>query len=349
MALFKRHRFKQRSNPPTVLQLRFLEQLSYLLENGYSLLRALEILAWEKTYKTISMSIQHQLKTGKYIDEALLELHFHHSISSYLYFVRLHGDLAKHINACAKMFARKQTYEKTFKRAIRYPLFLSIFFGILFICIKQFVLPSFETMLSSQGSSSTIVQTILKIINISFFLGGSFVLCISILTFAWKWKKKTLSIHSRIQFYKRIPFFRSYVRLKTSHQLATHMATLFQSGLTMKEMLLYLQKQTKLPIISHYALHIQHQLHAGIQFSEIFSTLDFIESHLGQIFQKNKDQQTIEKDLNMYAVIVTEEMHRKSMQFITFIQPLFFGFIALFIISMYIALMWPMFQMIQTI
>lgn len=328
--------------------MRFLKQLAYLLTNGYSLIRALEVLSWEKSYQATAQSLQSLLKSGKHIDTALQQLQFDHSISSYLYFVRLHGDLSTHISSCAKMFERKQIYEKSFKRAIRYPLFLTMFFGVLFICIKQFVLPSFETMLSSNESSSA-AHVILQIINGSFLIAGVVIATVCILFLFWQVKKKTMSIAIRMNFYKKIPFYRAYVRLSTSHQLATHMATLFQSGLTIKETLTYLQKQTKLPILSYYAMHLQNNLQAGVQLAEIFENLYFIETHLGQIFQTNKDQQSLEKDLTMYAEIVTEELHRKFMQFITIIQPVFFCVIALFIISMYIALMWPMFQMIQTI
>lgn len=337
-----------KKTPSAELQLRFLQQLSYLLANGYPLLRALEVLTWEKSFQSIALAIQTTLKSGKYIDEAFDEQSFDPSISSYLYFVRLHGDLSNHITSCANMFKRKQAYEKSFKRAVRYPLFLCSFFGVLFICIKQFVLPSFDTMLQSNGSS-TAAHIILKSIDVAFLIGGVCIGLIILFLLFWKIKQKTLPIASRIRMYQKLPFYRGYVKLNTSHQLATHMSTLFQSGLTIKEVLHYLQQQKKLPILSYYADHIQNNLHAGVRLSDILEGLYFIDIHLGHIFHQNKELQSLEKDLFMYAKLVTEELHRKSLQLITLIQPIFFGLIAIFIISMYIALMLPMFQMIQTI
>ncbi len=349
MDLFKKIKSIRSPTFSAQLQLRFLEQLTYLLRNGYSLLRALEVMKWEKVYKPIASSMQQSLKEGKFIDEALTALSFHHAITSYLYFVRLHGDLPNHLAACATMFARKQTYEQAFKRTVRYPLFLSAFFLILFMAIKQFILPSFETMLRSQGASMNIAHTILHYMNASFVIGGILLIAVISFTFIWKWKNKHLSTPLRIQLYQKIPFYRSYVKLRTSHQLATHMATLFQSGLTIKEILEYLQQQQKLPIISHYAAELQRQLHAGFHLTDIFSHLYFIEPYLSQIFQHHKDQQSIAKDLAVYAKLVTEELHRKSMQLISFIQPLFFIVIAVLIICIYLAIMWPMFDMIQSI
>lgn len=337
-----------KSPPSADLQLRFLEQLSYLLTQGYPLLRALEVLTWENTFQPIASAIQSTLKSGKYIDEAFDEQSFDSSISSYLFFVRLHGDLALHITSCASMYKRKQTYEKSFKRAIRYPLFLCSFFGVLFFCIKQLVLPSFHEMLQANGASS-VAHTILQSIDIAFWIGGVSIAAFILLALFWKVKQKTIPVASRIRIYQRIPFYRSYVRLNTSHQLATHMSTLFQSGLTIQEVLRYLQQQKKLPILSYYASHIQKTLLAGTHITKALDESYFIDTHLGQIFRQNKDLQSLEKDLLMYAKIVTEELHRKSMQLITLIQPLFFGVIAIFIISMYVALMLPMFQMIQTI
>lgn len=336
-----------KSPPTTELQLRFLEQLSYLLTHGYPLLRALEVLSWEKNFQPIALAMQTTLKSGKYIDEAFDDQSFDSSISSYLYFVRLHGDLSTHITSCANMYKRKQTYEKSFKRAIRYPLFLCSFFGILFICIKQFVLPSFDEMLQANGSS-TAAHLILQSIDILFWIGGVSISLIILLILFWKTKQKAIPVVARIRMYQKLPFYRAYVRLNTSHQLATHMSTLFQSGLTIQEVLMYLQQQKKLPILSYYAAHIQKTLHAGTHITEALDELYFIDTHLSQIFRQNKELQSLEKDLFMYAKIVTEELHRKSMQIITLIQPIFFGVIAIFIISMYIALMLPMFQMIQT-
>lgn len=331
------------------VQLRFLKRLVYLLENGYSLLEALEIIEWDKKLTSISISIAKLLKHGIPIDQALEVAKFHPDITSYLYFVRSVGDLESNIQKCVTLYEHRLNYLRKFKQTIRYPLMLFIFFFILLFFLKYTVLPSFyDIFKSSEESSSTLLISIMLIDYVSqtiFFL-TIFIGCITIL---WHFFKPKIKIETKLKIYKAIPFYRYYIKTHTSLLFATHLSTLLKTGMPIKEILHVLATQNKLQILSYYANKMITELSRGMYVTNLLTKMTFIDTQLSSIFQKNVDSDALGRDLIAYADYLTEDLHQKIMKFITLIQPLFFLILASFIIFIYVTLMWPMFQLIKTI
>lgn len=110
-----------------------------------------------------------------------------------------------------------------------------------------------------------------------------------------------------------------------------------------------LSAQNRLPILSHYAKQMIDELSKGMHITHLLTQLDFLDKQLSNIFQKNTDVGELQKDLTMFADFLTEELSRKIKKSITMMQPVFFIILAGFIITIYIMLMWPMFQLIKTI
>src|SRR5690625_6991734 len=74
----------------------------------------------------------------------------------------------------------------------------------------------------------------------------------------------------------------------------------------------------------------------------------FFDRQLASIFEENVENEALAKDLAIYAELTTEELQRRVIQMLTLIQPLFFHLLACFVVFIYITLLWPKFQLIQT-
>lgn len=331
------------------IQLRFLQRLQRLLNNGYPLLAALEIIKWDKQLINVSTQIIYSLRNGDAIDEAFEIAKFDDTIIAYLYFVRANGDIETSIGKCIDMYEHRIKYLNKLKEMTRYPLILLSIFTLLLFFIKRSVLPSFLELFQSGSEASSTVE--LSIIIIEFL--GILVIAISILaviTFiVWQFNKRKVSIAKQIKLYNYIPIYRNYLSLQTSFLFATHLSTLLKTGMSIKDILENMSKQKKLPIIAYYSSLMTTELSKGLYVENLLSQLTFLEKQLAIIFQKNTDISALEKDLTVYADLLTEELHRKVMKAITFIQPAFFIIIAAFIVFIYLMLMWPMFQLIKTI
>ena len=339
-------RRKMLANP---LQLRFLHLLHRLLTNGYPLLDAIETVKWNKELEKPATRILTCLKDGMSIDEAFDQAKFHPLITSYLYFVKGNGDLEGSIKKCAAMYEYRIKNTNKFQQAARYPLILLFIFSLLLYFIKQSVLPSFQDIFQASMSASSTVQVSIILIEMLTTITFVLIFVLGILLFVWLLTKGKLPIEKQLNVYRTIPLYRSFLKLQTSFYFATHFSSLLKTGMSFKEILDHMTRQKKLPIISYYAQQMTSELSRGVHIASLLTVFTFLEGQLTTIFSKNADAQALEKDLSIYAELLMEEIQRKIVKIITFVQPVFFTILAGFIIFIYITLMWPMFQLIKTI
>ncbi|TMN20956.1 type II secretion system F family protein [Lentibacillus cibarius] len=353
MDLFRIKRFglsaAKRKAPSKELQLRFLHRLARLLKNGYALIRALEIIQWDKQLKLLATSVISSLKSGSPFDEALEYARFSPVVTSYLYLVRNNGDMVTNLEKCITMFEQRFVYMKKFQETARYPLILLIVFTFLLYFIKQSILPTFLDFF--QGAPETVSTFMLAITLIDtigyFFIGFLFILGLGFVI--WHLNKSKIDIDKQIRLYTLIPIYRQYKQMQISFLFAIHISSLLKSGLSIREVLINMSKQKKQPILAHYASLLTNELSHGIYVTNLLANLPLIDKQLSIIFQKHSDVQALEKDLTVYSELQTEETHRKIMKTITYIQPIFFVILGGMIVTIYISLMWPMFQLIKTI
>lgn len=329
-------------------QLMFLKRLHRLIENGYPLIEALEVMKWDQNLIEKSEQLMESLKEGYLIDAAFEKAGFHPTIVAYLYFIRINGDVMVSLAKCIDMFEHRITYIKKFKNVIRYPIILFFIFIFLLIFLKRTILPSFNELFQSAGSDSTVFYSILflDIVSTIFFI---IVIGIAVCLLFWHFYKRTMPIERQIILYEKIPIYRTFLKMQTSYYFATHFSMFLKTGMPLKDVLTHISGQEKMPILSHYANLMMMQLQNGIYIDNLLPNLFFIEPQIAVIFQKNNNTAALEKDLSMFADFLAENLERKVLRIITLIQPVFFVMLACFIIFIYFTLMWPMFQLIQTV
>ncbi|TFJ93683.1 competence type IV pilus assembly protein ComGB [Lentibacillus salicampi] len=337
------------SAPKKELQLRFLRRLSRLLNNGYPIIEALDIIQWDSQLKPMASSVKSSLKSGRHFDEALEHIRFNQTVTAYLYFVRNNGDLQSSVEKCITMFEQRLLYTKKFQETVRYPAILLVVFAVLLYFVKQSILPSFIDLFQNSAETASTVMLTMGLIDfaVQFIMILGLIFGIGFLI--WRLNEKKLSIDKRIRFYSMLPVYRKYKKMETSFLFAAHLSSLLTTGLSIKEILMNMSNQKKQPILAYYASLLTAELSKGIYVTHLLATLPLMDQQISHIFQKNADTEALEKDLSIYAEIQTEEIHRKIMKAIHYIQPVFFSVLAALIIFIYVALMWPMFQLIETI
>ncbi|WP_042145913.1 competence type IV pilus assembly protein ComGB [Paucisalibacillus sp. EB02] len=348
MVLYQKLRMnvtKQKIKPS--MQLNLLKRLSRSLENGYTLLTALETLTWDRNLEEISNKIIHLLKSGQTLDQALDELAFHPIITTYLYFAKEFGDLETSIIKCVELYERRLEYAKKFTQIIRYPFVLVAIFSFVFFFIQHSVLPNLLTLFQQNDSNG--IPIAITIISLAYY--GFILLLIAcvLVRLLWKYVKVRIPIDLQIKLLSVIPIYRSYLRLNTSFQFSTHFGSLLKTGLSIKDVLAILSKQQKLPIVAHYATTLMSGLNQGHHVSILMKQFTFINTQLASIFQKNSNTESLEKDLSTYSTIITDELNQKIMKAITYIQPIFFILLGIIIILIYLSLLLPIYEIIQTL
>lgn len=342
-------RISSRQSLQATYQLRFLNYLYRLLEAGYSFVEALEMVKWDQKLRQPADKIMDVLQSGKHVDEAFKEAAFHPSITSFLYLARFDGDVPNQIKKCMQMFEQRTKQLQKFKQVIRYPIILCLLFVILLFFLKTSVLPSFTEIFQASPESASSILIAMNIIDLMTTFCIFFVLFSILLTIGWKFYKHHFDIDRQLAILQRIPILKHFLRLQTSYYLASHMSMFLKAGLSMKNILEHLNEQRKLPIVRYYASLMLMRLLTGQRLESLLYDLPFVDKQLAEVVYKSTNVQTMEKDLDMYAAFVTEEIEQKTMKLITYIQPAVFTLLAGMIVFIYLTLMWPMFQLIQTV
>jgi competence protein ComGB len=323
--------------------------MNRLLSSGYPLLETLQVLQWDKRLATPAETISQAFKNGKTIDASFLQANFHHTIVAYLSFVKSNGDLEGSIEKCLTMFKSRVKYRNKFMQTARYPLILLFIFLLLLHVIQLFVLPSFVDLFQTNSQMSSSLMFSIFIIDFLFQAGLLIILLLLISLLGWRLMRHKLSIETQMKIIQSLPVYRKIVRLQTSFHFAVHFSTLLKTGMPYKEIIEHMARQKQLPILSHYAFLIKKELTRGIPIASLLTQFSLLENQLTSIFSHNQNSDALEKDLSIYAELLTEEIERKIMKTITYVQPVFFAILAGFIMFIYITLMWPMFQLLQTI
>lgn len=350
MALFQRLHMKNLNRYlNSSIQLSFLKRLTRALSNGYTLLAALETLKWDNRLRPVANEAINLLKNGKTIDYVFEKLKFHPIISTYMYFAKEYGDLEESILKCVEIYEKRLEYTKRFTQVIRYPLLLIVIFSILFFFIQYSVLPNLLTLLQQNNPDDPFINYFITLSSVIYYACLALVFCLLIIRWVWHVMKDKIPIEKQLHFILAIPFYRSYVKLNTSFLFSTHMSSLLKTGLSIKDVLAVLARQQKLPILTHYADFLTNGLKSGYPIYVLIHQLELINPQLASIFQKNTDANTLEKDLTIYAIYLTDELNQKIQKAITYVQPIVFIGLGLIIILIYMSLMLPMYQFIETL
>lgn len=330
-------------------QLQFLQRLHRLLNNGYPLIEALNMMKLDSDMEDYATTIKTNLIKGLPIDQAFEKARFDSTITSYLYFVRMNGDLETSLKKCINMFEQRLTNLNKFLRVIRYPIILMLIFVILLILIKQTIMPTFLDLFATHDEASSTVVYFILVIDFLSLLFIIMSILFLIFTFLWQVVKKRFTIEKQLQLYNRIPFLKSFLTIQTTFFFATHMSMLLKTGMPIKDILRNMAEQTKLPIIAYYSKLMKEELTNGNHYITLLKQLPFLEKQFANLFQKNNDKQQLERDLSSYATMLAEKIEQQIMKIITIIQPVFFIVLGCFIILVYGTLMWPMLQLIKSI
>ncbi|UOQ47463.1 type II secretion system F family protein [Gracilibacillus caseinilyticus] len=338
--------FKRHETLSLQIQYQLLHRLELLFRHGYMLNDALDVLLWEKQMVQPARTIKRQLELGQSFVTALSRAHFHDDIVRFLETAIEHGNLADGLTQCCNLLQQRMNFTKKLRSLTRYPLFLFIFFFILLHLLKTSIFPALLQLL--QTSQNGVFQQAIAVINIIYY-GIITLSVILLLLFLFRFSfQRSITLETKIAVIQKIPIYFRYKRMQTTYLLITHLSSLLKSGLTMKECLEIIKHNQKEDIVHYYATHISSHLANGYQYSTILPHCKLLEPQLDRIMTKERNQDQLQKEFSLYAEHLIAAMERFIKSWLSFLQPLLLSILALFIVFVYLSLMLPMFDYIQT-
>ncbi|WJE51700.1 competence type IV pilus assembly protein ComGB [Bacillus cereus] len=333
-------------------QVLLLRRLGELLEKGYPLLQALEFLQFQLS-STKRLQLQHiigELKNGQSLHDAFHQMMFHPDILSYLFYAQQHGDVSFALKQGSILLHRKDKPQKDMMKVLRYPIFLSLFLLGILAVFNLVLLPQFETLYSSlRATSASFTDQIMSFIQMLPYIIGGFFLVIAFGVCVYVFYLRKLPPIQRVSIMVRIPLIKTFLILTNSHYFSVQLSGLLQGGLSVLEALTLMIEQKHHLFFQCEATRIEELLIAGEQLDSIILKSSYYERELSYVIAHGQANGNLATELGDYSELTIEKMEGKIQRILVIIQPLLFTCIGIIVVLMYLAMIMPMFQMMNSI
>lgn len=338
----------KRSNWKGIEQAQFLIKLGELLENGYPLSHAIKFLQLQESKKkaaALNEALQ-RLREGNPLHTVLAFMNFHPQLISYIFYGENHGNLKHALKEGGGYWLKRTEDLERIKKLLIYPVFLFLFVANVFYVLQKMLLPKFQVLFQSMDVEQSIFLTVVLAVSrllpwIPVILGCFLVVALCLRRY---WLSKVCPLKRRKILHK-IPFLGRFLKLYDTHFFSSQLSGLLSGGLSINESI-RLFSESNQPFYQKLCFLIKKELTEGKALEDIFKGFPFFEKHLSIIIANGQKYGTLDSELFHYSRYVLTKIEEKTSAAIRIIQPVLFSVVGLLIVSIYLAVLMPMFSLL---
>lgn len=333
-------------------QASFLKRTGELLARGYPIAEAIESISLHlPSYRKEELNdCLIELRKGLAFHDILENLGFHKDLIGYVYFAEQHGSFAEALLEGSGLALIKDKDVRKLLKLLQYPMLLIFITGILFIFVENTLLPRFTILFKSMGLEANFFTKVIYLFGQYFpvaiicllafllFLAGYYFLIF----------QKISILQQRSQLV-RIPIAGRILKLLFTHYFSVQLSFLLSGGISVSEALILFENNLKQPFYSQLGKEIKLKLVSGEKLETILSTFPFFEKELSVIVKHGQENGKLEQELLFFSQHCVANIEEKLEGSSKFIQPILYLFIAFLVVSMYLAILLPMFHLMDGI
>lgn len=328
----------------------FLARLSILLNEGYTFYDAIYLLLPHHLieYEAMLNEIEGDFRGGLSATEILQRLGYSKSVLLPVVIAEKEGSLAKSLTALADRLDKKERAKKKVQTLLAYPAVLFVFMTALLIVFRSFFLPNMKNLIQSRPSTDTSFLTLLPTIVAKLpdiIIGFSILLLLLFVAGLFYYRK--LSALKRIHFFTRIPIAGNLFLMSKTRLFASEIGSLLDSGFALQDGLAILMEQELDSVLGEIATTVQEQVKYGEPFHLAVSMTDGLTKQLQSFAEHGENSGHLSKELLIYSEHLDDEMNRRMEKGLALIQPLLFSLVAICILAAYLALILPIYGMLD--
>lgn len=329
----------------------FVKRLNILLRHGFTLSVSLTFLFEQVELKssTLKQDLYASVKKGFGCSEIFAILKFPKSIIMLVYFSEIFGDLTLYLNNVEDFLLRNYKIKQNFYKTVQYPLVLLSFFIIMIMILNYTIIPEFKSLYLNMGVELSVLQIILTSIIFNLPLILLLIVIISLIVILSICYYRSCSVAKKIQFIRKLPILRKlFIRYKT-FRLATEFSLFYKNGISLQSIVEIYANQESDPYLNYLSNIINLGLQKGINLSDVLKETGCFEPGLIKFIKAGEKEGKLEIELKLYSEIIISKIEKQLQTIIKFIQPIIFIILAGLIVILYLVIMLPMFELMQTI
>lgn len=330
----------------------FLGRLAVLLDEGYTFYDGLTLLLPHhmKEYGNLLEEIEEDFRDGLQVTEILRRFGFTPSALLPIAIAENDGRLPSALEGMAIRLEKTEQAKKKLKGLLSYPALLFCFISMLLLGFRKYFLPNMETLAftrqsTEQGLVSSLPRLVAKIPDFIFGLGICALLAVLIGTILYK--KQTPQ--KKIKFFTSLPVVANLFKMWKTRSFSGEIGGLLQSGLSMQDALDVLINQRLDPVLGEMAKNVKNHVIYGEPFHVAVELTEGMTKMFSSFAQHGTNSGHLAKELIIYSEYLEETINQQLSKGLAILQPILFSIIAICILAAYLALLLPIYGMLDTI
>lgn len=323
-----------------------------LLAHGYPLAEAIHFLEFQESKKKSGDFKQAilDLRSGHPLHQVLTNLRFHPELVSFIFYGEQYGDLDRALKEGGHYWKKRTEDTEKVKKLMVYPIFLFFFVSIVFYVLQSVLLPKFQTIFLTMNVKQNLILNLLAassgiLPTIPFIL---LVLLLFCYIFKQFWFDKLCPLRQR-RLLMKIPLAGRFLKLYETYFFASQFSGLLAGGLSINQSIKLFSINQQQPFYQKLCSIIKDDLMEGRSLEVIFQELPYFDENLSIIAANGQKYGRLDSELLHYSRFLLEKIEERMNTIMKIIQPLLFSVIGLLIISIYLAVLLPMFSLLDGI
>lgn len=323
----------------------FLKSFYMLLDAGYNVKEALEICE-NTTKNTHIKKICSLLENGISIENAIIECQFPHSFIEYFTFFKTKKTLSLAIKKSIDICLRQKEYKKNLQNKLSYPFALLLFlFGFSLFVIFEIIPNINKLFISFQIEKSFFVQFVFCLITFFPILFMLITVLISIMTLHLLIALRKKSFRT-IEFYLKIPIISNFLKKYFSLKFSIYYNELLKEEVDQISIIHLLNNQLANNDLKIVLYEIENNLLEGEALEDILNNFEYLDDLFIMFFQMLMKNPKHHNALEQYIQITYEQINICIHHIVRYIIPMIYGFVAIFVITVYLAVILPMMNIV---
>lgn len=313
--------------------------LGDLLQNGFSIKHAViftvnDVLTdWPQL-----QSVPEQMAQGKNFAEAVQPF-VKPALYHQLILTEQHGDLEGCLLNVGRVMKLKEHQQEKLRGILTYPCLLSVMLVLMFVLLRIFVFPE----LDQWSASNNVPAFVEPLVTVGWVALG---VCLLLAT-GFIFRLRRAGKIQRATMLSRLPIIGRIFQSYYGYYLTINLTMLLESGLSLREVCHSLIHSEGETLLSAVAGEYQPLLEDGQALEQVLRRHRFVPKELALIIQKGTVLNREIRDLNAVSQILFKRLTSSTERLLVFLPPILFGVLAIVIISMYLSLLWPIYQSMQ--
>ncbi len=329
-----------------------LKRLGYLLHQGYSLSDGLELLliSQKQPLRVKVSEVLQDLKEGQAFHKALESLMLPAEISSFIYFSEQIGKLPSGLIEGGTLYIKQEQTKEKVGKLLRYPLFLIWTLMIVMVIMATYLFPHFKKLFDTMSVELPFVTILfLRLIDCFPYL-ILLALVLSLIGLVYYLTKfRHYTPHKKMKLILKLPFLSSFTSSFITYYFCVQLSSLLKGGLSISQALNIFKDQSIMLFLQDEAAWLIHRLEEGEAFAAIIARRPFFNDELALVIEHGQKRGALDLELLNYSEHLFFLIEEKTKKLVMIVQPSMFFIIGMIVLLMFLAILVPMFQLINSL